>query len=213
MSRRYPPAPISPPPLAEPFPIGDREKADLARVLGLERLPAELCDAISHAIGCYQATQAGSADTTVKNVLAALGELSKSGRVYDKAVKRLADDRSGVDYTTHEILQPLAQAVLEGEPGSREALAQAAARRAEELQAHHKRVAPPTESLRFFCGVLRLIFNQSGTPALRYGLEECWRQCRKFAMEVFEIAGIDHADFAAHPERLTEYLGTDVSFG
>jgi hypothetical protein len=32
-------------------------------------------------------------------------------------------------------------------------------------------------------------------------------------MEVFTIAGIDHADFEAHPERLTEYLGTDVSFG
>jgi hypothetical protein len=213
MSRRYPPAPISPPPVAEPFPIGNREKVDLAKVLGLERLPAELCDAISQAIGCYQATKAGSADTTVKSVLAALGELSKSGRVYDKAVKRLADDRSGVDYTTHEMLQPLAKAVLEGEPSSREALAQAAARRAEELQAPHKRVAPSTESLRFFCGVLRLIFNQSGSPALNGGFDESSRQCRRFAIEVFTIAGIDHADFVAHPERLTEYLGTDVSFG
>ncbi len=212
MPRPYPPAPMSPPPAAEPFPIGDREKADLANVLELERLPAELCDAISQAIGCYQATEAGSADTTVKNVLAALGELSKSGRVYDKAVKRLADDRSGVDYTTHEMLQPLAKAVLEGQPSSREALAQAAAKRAEELQAR-KRIAPPTESLRFFCGVLRLIFNQSGSPALRDGLDESWRQRRKFAMEVFTIAGIDHADFDAHPERLTEYLRTDMTFG
>ena len=32
-------------------------------------------------------------------------------------------------------------------------------------------------------------------------------------MEVFTIAGIDHADFESLPERLTEYLGTDVSFG
>jgi hypothetical protein len=32
-------------------------------------------------------------------------------------------------------------------------------------------------------------------------------------MEVFTIAGIDHADFDAHPERLTKYLGTDVSVG
>jgi hypothetical protein len=106
--------------VAEPFPIGDREKADLARVLRLERLPSELCDAISQAIGCYRATEAGSGGTTVANVLAA---------------------------------------------------------------------------------------------ALNDGFDESWRQCRRFAVEVFTITGIDHADFEAHPERLTEYLRTDVSFG
>jgi hypothetical protein len=212
MPRPYPPAPTSPPPVAEPFPIGNREKADLASVLGLECLPAELCDAISEAIGCYRATEAGSADTTVGNVLVALGELSKSGRAYDKAVKRLADDRIGIDYTTHERLQPLARAVLKCKPNSQEALAQAAADRAEELRAH-KRVAPPTESLRFFCGVLHLIFNQSSSPALHGSPDESRRQCRKFAIEVFTIAGIDHADFDAHPERLTEYLGTDMTLG
>lgn len=127
-------------------------------------------------------------------------------------MRRLADEHSGVDYTTHEMLQPLAKAVLEDEPGSREALAQAAANRMEELRAH-KRVVPPTESLRLLCGILRLIFNQSGSPALQGSLDDGWRQCRKFAMEVFTIAGIDHADFDAHPERLTEYLGTDVSVG
>lgn len=212
MPRPYPPAPISPPPVPAPFPIGDREKADLARVLRLDRLPPGLCDAISHAIGCYQATDDGSKDTTVANILTALGELTKPGRAYKKAVQRLADERSGVDYTTHEILQPLAMAVLKDEPDSREALAQVAANRMEELRAH-KRVAPPTESLRFFCGVLRLIFNQSGSPALRGSLDESWQRCRRFAMEVFTIAGIDHADFDTHPERLTEYLGTDVSVG
>ena len=178
----------------------------------MKYFPPELCDAISQAIGCYRATAAGSEGTTVANILAALSELSKSGHAYHKAVKRLADDRSGVDYTTHEILQPLAKAVLEGEPGSREKLAKVAAKRAEELRAH-KRIAPPTETLRFFCGVLRLIFNQSGSPALNDGFDESWRQCRRFALEVFTIAGIDHADFEAHPERLTEYLRTDVSFG
>jgi len=91
-------------------------------------------------------------------------------------------------------------------------LAQAVAKRAEELRAH-KRIAPPTEALRFFCGVLRLIFNQSDSPALSDGFDESWRQCRRFAMEVFTIAGIDHADFEAHPDRLTEYLRTNVSFG
>jgi hypothetical protein len=148
-----------------PFPIGDREKADLARALKLDGLQPELCDAISHAIGCYQATKDGSQDTTVANTLAGLGELTKPGRTYEKAVQRLADERSGVDYTTHQVLQPLAKAVLKDEPGSREALARAAAKRMEELRTH-KRVAPPTESLRFFCGILRLIFNQSGSPAL-----------------------------------------------
>lgn len=212
MPRPYPPAPILPPPMPVPFPIGDREKAGLARVLKLDGLPPQLCDAISHAIGCYQATKDGSKDTTVANTLASLGELTEPGRTYKKAVQRLADERSGVDYTTHEMLQPLAMAVLKDEPGSREALAQAAAKRMEELRAH-KRVAPPTDSLRFFCGILRLIFNQSGSPALRGSLDESWQQCRKFAMEVFTIAGIDHADFDAHPERLTEYLGTDVSVG
>lgn len=212
MPRPYPPAPISPPPVLVPFAIGDQEKADLARVLRLDRLPPELCDAISHAIRCYQATKDGSKDTTVANTLAGLGELTKPGRTYEKAVQRLADERSGVDYTTHQMLQPLAKAVLKDEPGSREALGQAAAKRMGELRAH-KRVAPPTESLRFFCGILRLIFNQSDSPVLRGSLDESWQQCRKFAMEVFTIAGIDHADFEAHPERLTEYLGTDVSFG
>ncbi len=212
MPRPYPPVPVLPPPTPKPFPIGDREKADIARVLGLDCLQPELCNAISHAIGCYQATKDGSKDTTVANTLAALGELAKQGRAYMKAVQRLADQRSGVDYTTHEMLQPLAAAVLKDEPGSRGALAQAAAKRMGELQAH-KRVAPPTESLRFFCGVLRLIFNQSGSPAPHGSLDESWQRCRKFAMEVFTIAGIDHADFDAHPERLTEYLGTDVSVG
>ena len=162
----YLPAPILPPPVPVPFPIGDREKSDLARVLKLDGLQPELCDAISHAIGCYQATKDGSKDTTVANTLAGLGELTKPGRAYEKAVQRLADERSGVDYTTHQMLQPLAKAVLKDEPGSREALAQATAKRMEELRTH-KRVAPPTESLRLFCGILRLIFNQSGSPVLR----------------------------------------------
>jgi len=199
-------------PTPKPFPISDRDKAELARVLGLDGLPPNLCEAISHSIGCYQATKNGSKETTVGNTLAALGELSKPGRAYKKAVQRLADERVGVDYTTHDILQPLATAVLKDEPGSPEALAQAAAKRMAELRAH-ERVAPPTECLRLFCGVLRLIFNQSGSPALHGSLDESWRWCRKFAMEVFTIAGIDHADFDAHPERLTKYLGTDVSVG
>lgn len=127
MPRLYLPASVLPPPV--PFPIGDREKADLIRVLKLDGLQPELCDAISCAIGCYQATKDGSRDTIVANTLAGLGELAKPGRAYERAVQRLADERSGVDYTTHQTLQPLAKAVLKDEPGSREAPAQAAASR------------------------------------------------------------------------------------
>jgi hypothetical protein len=66
--------------------------------------------------------------------------------------------------------------------------------------------------MRFFCGQLRLIFNHC-TDHLkgRITQEEAWHHCRQFALAVFSAAGIIHADFDAHPERLTEYLGTDVS--
>jgi len=104
MPRPCAPTPISPLPAAEPFSIGDPEKADLAHTLDPASLPPALCDAISQAIGCYRITAAGSGHTTVANVLVALDELFKSGRAYDKAINRLADDRSGVDYTTHEML-------------------------------------------------------------------------------------------------------------
>lgn len=124
---------------------------------------------------------------------------------------RLFDDRSGVDYVTHSALQPLASAVLENRPSTKKALAHAARKRIEELE-QHKRVEPATESLRHFCGWLRIIFNEA-TPHLRQSItvDEAWRNCRSFALEVFSVAGIEHADFVAHPERLTEYLGTNVS--
>jgi hypothetical protein len=95
-------------------------------------------------------------------------------------------------------------------PGAGEALSRAAGARAGELH-KHKRVDPRKEFLRFFCGILRLIFNNAAAPALRSTVDDGWRHCRQFAMEVFAIAGIAHANFDAHPERLTEYLGTDVT--
>ena len=95
---------------------------------------------------------------------------------------RIADDRAGVDYTTLGILQPLAKAVLAREPHAEEALARAASARAEELR-KHKRVNPSSEPLRFFCGVLRLIFNQAAAPALKGQTEKAWHHCRHFAME------------------------------
>jgi hypothetical protein len=209
MPRPYPPPAIHAP-TVQPFTIGEAEKRDIARILGLELLPPNVEHAVADAIAAYRAMAAGSADTTVANTLAALTEIGKKGRRYSRAVERLAHDRSGVDYTTHAAVQPLAKAVLANCPGAREALVRAAGARAAELR-KHKRVDPRKEVLRFFCGVLRLIFNDAAAPALRCTVEDGWRRCRQFAMEVFAIAGIDHANFDAHPERLTEYLGTDVT--
>jgi len=208
------PRPNPPPPVqarvVTPFSLGSAERRALARALGLSELSPMIADAVAHVIASYKATEAGSPDTTVGNTLAALAELKKRRRAYEKAVARIADDRAGVDYTTLGILQPLAKAVLAKEPQAEEALARAASARADELR-KHKRVDPSTEPLRLFCGILRLIFNKAAAPALRGTTEEGWHYCRRFAMEVFDIAGIEHADFDAHPERLTQYLGTDVS--
>jgi hypothetical protein len=135
---------------------------------------------------------------------------STRSRTYERAVARIADDRSAVDYTTYDTLQPWAKAVLANVPGAREALARAAVARAEQLR-KHKRVDTGTEPLRLFAGILRLIFNQAAAPVLKGTVEEGWHNCRRFALEVFTIAGIEHANFDAHPERLTEYLGTDVT--
>ncbi len=209
MPRPLPPPPATPPTVA-PFNLGDEEKRDLAKSLGLKSLSAQATDMIAAAIPNYKATEAGSPDTTIGNTLAELDELKKKGAAYQRAVARLADDRSGVDYTTHGILQPLAKAALGNDLGAQEALAQAARARAEELR-QHKRVDITIEPLRLFCGWLRLIFNHTAASELRCTDTEGWRHCRQFAMEVFTVADIMHADFDAHPERLTEYLGTDVT--
>lgn len=209
MPRSYPP-PAVPARTARPFTIGKAGKRDIAHILGLERLPPNVEHATADAIAAYKATAAGSADTTVANTLAALSEIGKKGHRYRRAVEHLADDRSAVDYTTHAAVQPLAKAVLANCSGAREALGRAAGARAGELR-KHKRVDPRNESLRFFCGILRLIFNDAAAPPLRSTVDDGWRHCRQFAMEVFAIAGIDHANFDAHPERLTKYLETDVT--
>jgi hypothetical protein len=89
MPRPYPP-PLLSAPTAAPFNIGNSEKRDLAKVLGLDSLPPEVSDMVAHAIASYKATGAGSPDTTVKNTLAQLNELKKEGTPYRNAVRRLA---------------------------------------------------------------------------------------------------------------------------
>jgi hypothetical protein len=209
MPRRYPPPSLAPLTVS-PFTIDDHGKGVLARVLGLKTLPSSVTNDIAYKIACYKATATAAPDTTVGNTLAELKELKKSGGAHDRAVKRLAGDRSGVEYTTHNILQSIALAVLKGETGAREKLIQAADTRADQLH-QHPRVEAATEALRYLCGHLRVIFNGAAALELRPTPDKAWHHCRRFAMEVFTIASIDCTDFVDHPSRLTEYLGTDIS--
>lgn len=69
------------PPTVTPFLMGDDEKGDLAKSLGLQSLPPLVAAGIAAAIANYKATEAGSPDTTIGNTLAALAELTrKKGR-------------------------------------------------------------------------------------------------------------------------------------
>ena len=210
MPRRYPPPSLAPLTVS-PFTLSDREKNVLAEVLGLKTLPSSVANDIAHKIACYKATATAAPDTTVGNTLTELKELRKSASAYDQAVKRLAGDRSGVDYTTHNILQSLARAALKGETGARGKLIQAADTRANQLH-QHPRVEAATEALRYLCGHLRVIFNNAAAMERKPTPDQAWHHCRRFAMEVFTITGgIDRTDFVDHPARLTEYLGTDIS--
>jgi hypothetical protein len=195
------------PKVADSFHLDASAKRDIANIVGLKELSERTVESIDLAVNCYRATIRGSKDTTVANTRFALRQLKKRGRAREDALNLFADDRAAVDYTTHNIMQPLAKAVLDGRPGSNDALAQAARNRITEL-VDHPRVATSTESLRLFCGILsKIFFHVKG----EIPEDEAQRRCRRFALEIFTVAGIDHADFDAHPERLTEYLGTDVS--
>src|SRR5262245_6862651 len=211
MPRPYLPCFVSGQKVADAFQLDVAAKRDIARTLGLEKLPRGTVDSINRAVNCYRATASGSKSTTVANTLLALRQLEKRGRAREESLALLVNDRAAVDYTTLNLLQPLAKAVLDGQPDANDALAQAARNRAGEL-ADHPRVATSTEPMRFFCGVLRTIFNRSSAHLKgQITEEEALRRCRQFALAIFTVAGINHADFDGHPERLTEYLATDVS--
>jgi hypothetical protein len=211
MPRPYLPLLISRPNVDDAFHLDASAKRYIGRALDLKELPGRTIESIDRAVNCYRATASGSRSTTVANTLLALRNLEGRRRARKESLALLADDRAAVDYTTINILQPLAKAVLAGQPGANEALRQAAQSRTEELTPH-PRVLTSVEPMRLFCGVLRLIFNESAAHLKgRITDEEAWHRCRRFATELFTAAGIDHADFDAHPERLTEYLGTDVS--
>jgi hypothetical protein len=197
--------------VADSFHLDEIAKKCICETLSLKRLQESTVKSIEHAVNCHRAIASGSASTTVANALLGLRHLENLGHRREEVLALLADDRGGVDYTTHNALQPLAKSVLEGRTGANDLLAKAVQKRAAEL-AVHPRVTTSLEPMRLFCGVLRVIFNAC-TAHLKAHIseEEAWHQCRRFAIEIFTAAGIEHADFDAHPERLTEYLQTDVS--
>ena len=203
MSRPYPP-PLVLAPTPKSFVMDSIHHRNLAQALGLRHLPEDLITGMNDVIGRYKAIQHGSRDTTVGNILAALKQLYEpGGRDYQKAVSRFASDHSGVDDTTLDRLQPLARAVLAGDPEAPKALAAAAKERAAELKG--LRVEPKKEPFRSFCGILRVIVDGVASPSM----DRTPHNRAKFALGVFVAAEIDHADFAAHPERLHKYLATD----
>jgi hypothetical protein len=202
---------VAPPKVSSSFRLDAGAKRAISAALGLKSLPKTTGESICWAVNCYRATMCGSETTTVANTLLALSNLEKPGRSREEAIELLAHNRAGVDYTTHNALQALAKAALQKAPGTYDALTEAARRRAAEL-ADHPRIATSTEPMRFFCGVLREIFNSSAVHLKnKITPEEAGHRCRCFAIEIFTAAGIEHADFDAHPERLTKYLGTDVT--
>jgi hypothetical protein len=191
--------------------LNARARRDIGQTLALKKLPKHTAEVIEWAVNCCHTTKSGSTSTTVANTLLALRNLEKRGRAREEALALLADDHAGVDYTTLNALQSLAKATLEGRSRANEALIEAARKRAAEL-ADHPRVTIAREPMRYFCGVLRTIFDSSSANLKgKITQKEAWRRCRQFALAILTAASIDHADFDAHPERLIEYLGTDVS--
>ena len=207
MTRPYPP-PSVPVPVAQSLKIDSTGEQCVARTLGLTSLSPEITSAIAHAVACYKATMGGSPGTTNGGVLAALKELSQPNKgPHNEAVSRAASHLSGLDYTTHHRIQPLALAVDRGDGlQSVDALSQASRARADEMTLH-PRIDPGSEALKHFCGMLKLIFDN----VIPSGVQGVSHNCLSFAREVFLIGGIETADFDAHPDRLKKYLQTDVT--
>jgi hypothetical protein len=198
-------------PILKPFVLPADAREKLARHLGLETLLDELAGAIEHAVASYRATIMGSETTTKANVRHMLKSLHGNARARKNAIQVLAHESTAVDYETDHALHKLAKRTQGGDPATIAQFERAAATRARQIE-EMPRVEPATEALRHFCGVLRVIFNRT-TAHLKGRIleEEAWRGCRAFAKEVMVAAGIEIADFEAHPDRLTEYLRTDVT--
>jgi FAD/FMN-containing dehydrogenase len=196
-----------------PFKLGNGDKQNIARTIGADELSPEITGSIEWNVSCLRATQAGSKDCTIANVRFALRQLEKKGRARRNALELLSHDRAAVDDATLDAIQPLAKAVLAEKTGTGqtlEALLKAARQREAELS-QHPRIAPASEPFRYFCGTLRVIFLGYSTVQLNKPAEKAWHRCRCFAQAVFDAAQIEYHDFVIHPQRLTEFLKTDVT--
>src|SRR5262249_15558830 len=210
MPRPYLPHLIALPKVANSFHLDAAAEKQISKALGLKKLTKRTVVWIEQAVNCYCATSSGYKSATVASTLLALRQLEKPGRNRDDALELFANDRAAVDYTTLNLIQPLAKAVLDGRPNANNALKQAAGNRAVELTVH-PRISTSNEPMRQFSGILRLIFNASSRHLQRtITQEELWHRCRRFALEIFAAARIDHAEFDCHPDRLTKYLGTEI---
>jgi hypothetical protein len=141
--------------------------------------------------------------TTKGAVKVAVQDLQMARRKLLDALTPFTDPVSWVDIETFSALNPIAKQCLR------------ALRRLElvakaQVERHAgRRVYPETECLWQFCGTLRLFFHRFADPALTKS-PDATKHLRRFAFAVFEAAGIDHADYDAHPERLDEMLRTDA---
>jgi hypothetical protein len=202
----------SAPPIVGPIDLGpylitldETERSQIARALGLSRLPDDAATALQDAISIYRATLAHLLNTTPNSTIAAISDVQTISKRFAKVLRRFTDEGSGVDAETFDLLQPQATALV-----AALTLFATSAEQQETRLRGHERVYCDQECLRQLCAVLRKIFLQFAAQELRNG-EKARGHLRKFALEVFEIAAIDHADFAIHPERLDELLRAEIA--
>jgi hypothetical protein len=200
-------------PKTVPFKLGDGDKQNIARTIGTDELSPDITEMIEWNVACLRATGAGSKDCTLANTRFALQQLEKKGRARRNAIELLSHDRAAVDDATLDAIQPLAKAVLADKTGTGQALEVLlrAARQREAELSQYPRIAPASEPFRTFCGVLRVIFLRYSTVHLNEPAETAWHLCRCFAQAVCDAAQIEYHDFVIHPQRLTEFLKTDVT--
>jgi hypothetical protein len=156
---------------------------------------------LQEAIALYRASLQDHR-TTKGPVKAAVQDLQMARRKLLDALTPFTDPISWVDIETFNALNPIAKQCL-GALRRLELVANA------QVELTGRRVYPATECLCQFCGTLRLFFHRFADPA-RTKSPDATKHLRHFALAVFEVVGIDHADFDAHPERLDEMLRTDA---
>src|SRR6516225_10950904 len=122
MPRPYLPRLMPKPRVHESFRLDGAANKVIARLFDFKELDRQTVESINRVVNCYRATQSGSASTTVANTRFTLSQLKKRGRAREESLKLLADDRAAVDYTTHDLLQPLAKDVLNRQVGADQAL-------------------------------------------------------------------------------------------